>query len=267
MAITLSLRQPAEIWSQCRVVISIGTAAATAGIVLGSAVLQRAVGFGFALFAVPLMAFVLPTKSAVVVAFLTGSAISAWLTVRLRADIVWSVARRLGAGTALGAPIGVVVLRAVPAETLRLVLGITTCVAALWIIVSTRLPARDAAVLPGSSTLALGLAAGALNTSLATSGPPLVYALRRIGLHDDHFRATISAVFVVANVIGLPLLATANLITSVDVHLAAACLVPCALGTGVGAQLGARMNSAHFIWAADLLLLATGVLTITRALA
>jgi hypothetical protein len=38
--------------------------------VFAASAVQRAVGFGFALFAVPLMAFVVPTKSAVVIVFL-----------------------------------------------------------------------------------------------------------------------------------------------------------------------------------------------------
>jgi uncharacterized membrane protein YfcA len=247
-------------------VITADTVAATAAIVFGSAVVQRAVGFGFALFAVPAEAFVLPTKSAVVVVFLAGSVISLWLTVRLRAEVTWSVARTLGAGTAIGAPLGVVILDVVPAKALRLILGVTTCMAALWVIGSARLATRRDRVASQLSTLGLGLVGGVLNTSLSTSGPPLVFALRRRGFHSDRFRATISAVFVVANVVGLPLLAVAGLIRRADVELAATALLPCAVGMLLGARLGARMSHAHFTWAVDLLLLATGALTIARAL-
>lgn len=246
--------------------IDISTVTATVAISFASAVLQRTVGFGFALFAVPLMAFVLPTKSAVVVVFLAGSTLSVWLAVRLRAEIVWPAARSLGVGTILGAPLGVVILRGVSAGTLRLILGVTICVAALWVIVSARWATREEARLSPSSTVALGVVGGVLNTSVATSGPPLVFALRQTGLHGDGFRATISAVFVVANLIGLPLLAVAGLITAFDLQLAAVSLIPCALGMGVGALVGARLSSGHFTWAVDMLLLATGIITIIRAL-
>src|SRR5579872_4016431 len=211
------------------------------------------------------MAFVLPTKSAVVVVFLAGCVISTWLSFRLRAEVVWPAARVLGVGTAVGAPVGVVVLAVVSAAALRVVLGLTTCVAALWIITSARWATREASP-SRSSTVALGLAGGVLNTALSTSGPPLVFALRRAGFHGDRFRATISAVFVVANVIGLPALAVAGLITAVDLELAATSLVPCVIGMVIGARLGALMSTAHFTWAVDVLLLATGALTITRAL-
>jgi uncharacterized membrane protein YfcA len=243
-----------------------GTVAAIAGIVFFSAVLQRAVGFGFALLAVPLATFVVPTKSAVVIVFLSGWVTSLWLAVRLRHWIEWSTARRLAIGCVVGAPAGVVILSVVPPTALRFVLGVTTCLAALWIIVSSRVFRRERVVVHGATTFALGLVSGVINTSLATSGPPLVYALRRSGLRDDRFRATISLVFVYSNVIGLPLLIAAGLVTSFDINVAATALVPCILGMAAGSLLGAVMRSTHFVWAVDVLLLATGVLTITKAL-
>ena len=69
------------------------------------------------------------------------------------------------------------------------------------------------------TTVSVGFISGVLSTSLATNGPPLVYELRRTGFHGDRFRATISAVFLFSNLIGLPLLALAGLITSCDLTL------------------------------------------------
>jgi hypothetical protein len=138
--------------------------------------------------------------------------------------------------------------------------------AALWIIVSPRLFRRETVVGHGATTFALGLVSGVINTSLATSGPPLVYVLRRSGLRDDRFRATISVVFVFSNVIGLPLLIAAGLVTSFDIKVAATSLVPCILGMAAGSLVGAVMRSTHFVWAVDGLLLATGVLTMAKAL-
>lgn len=44
-----------------------------------------------------------------------------------------------------------------------------------------------------------------------------------------------------------------------------ASLVSCVIGIGLGSLICARMQAAHFIWAVDLLLLATGAMTIARA--
>jgi uncharacterized membrane protein YfcA len=107
---------------------------------------------------------------------------------------------------------------------------------------------------------------GVLNTALATNGPPLVYELRRSGFSDDRFRATISSVFLISNITGLPLLAAAGLVSAYDVKYAAVSLLPCALGIGAGSWIGGRMATEHFVVAVDVLLLATGLLTIVKAL-
>lgn len=246
--------------------ISVGTVAAIAGIVFIAAALQRAVGFGFALLAVPLMAFVVPTKSAVVIVFLNGTVTCAWIALRLRRRIEWPTTRRLGLGAIVGAPIGVIILSVISATTLRLALGVTTCLAAVWIVVSSRLVRPEPVVPHRSTTFAMGFASGVINTSLATNGPPLVYELRRTGFHDDRFRATISAVFLLSNLIGLPLLALAGLISAFDLGLAASSLVPCVAGIVVGSRISSRMEPSHFAWAVDILLMVTGLLTISKAI-
>ena len=246
--------------------ISVGTVAAVAGIVFVAAALQRAVGFGFALLAVPLLAFVVPTKSAVVIVFLNGTVTCAWLTVHLRRQIEWPTTRRLGLGAIVGAPIGVIILSVISATALRIALGATTCLAAIWIIISSRRINPQPAVPHPSTTFTMGFVSGVINTSLAANGPPLVYELRRTGFHDDRFRATISSVFLLSNLIGLPLLAVAGLITRFDVALAASSLVPCLAGIVVGSRISSRMEPSHFAWAVDLLLLTTGLLTIAKAI-
>jgi uncharacterized membrane protein YfcA len=246
--------------------ISLGTAIEVALIVFVAAALQRAVGFGFALLAVPLTAFVVPTKSAVVIVFLTGAITSIWLATRMVHRIEWRTTRRLGAGAVVGAPVGVVILSLVSPGTLRLVLGVTTSMAAIWIIVSSRRGGARPVEHKRSTTFGLGVASGVLNTSLATSGPPLVYELRRTGFHGDRFRATISAVFVISNLIGLPLLAIAGLITAYDLALAASSILPCIAGFLLGSRIARRLSPARFAWAVDLLLLATGLVTIAKVI-
>lgn len=245
--------------------ITTGSVCAVAGIVFASAVLQRAVGFGFALLAVPLLAFVVPTKSAVVIVFLNGTLTCAWLTLRLHRDAEWSTVRQLGAGALVGAPVGVVVLRVISAETLRLVLGVTIVTAATWIIAQTRV-GRARPAPRRLTTFTNGVVSGVLNTALATNGPPLVYELRRQGFSDDRFRATIASVFLISNVIGLPLLAAAGLVSAYDVEYAAVSLLPCVLGIAAGSWIGGRMATGHFVVAVDVLLLATGILTVVKAL-
>ncbi len=240
------------------------TFAAVSVIVLAAAAVQRTVGFGSALLAVPLMTLVVPTKSAVVITFLIGTATSTWVCLNLSPHVEWRTTKQLGLGTIIGAPIGVLILSLVSARALRLALGVGVCAATAGIIVSARRSRRPATP-SASRTLVVGVASGVLSTSIATNGPPLVYELRRTGFTDDRFRATISVAFIISDLIGLPLLAVAGLISAFDVVLAAAALVPCVIGIRLGSWFSGRMRTHHFILAADLLLLATGAMTITRA--
>lgn len=246
---------------------TLAAVAAVSAIVFLASVLQRTVGFGFALLAVPLLTFAVPAKTAVVITFLDGAATSAWVLYHRRRRVDPEATRRLGIGAVLGAPIGVVILRVISPGGLRLVVGITTCVAAAWIIGSSRRRAAVPARAPRWRTVSLGFVSGVLSTSVATNGPPVVYELRRRDLHGDAFRATVSAVFVIADVVGIPLLASAGLITVHTLVLAGISLVPCVAGIAVGAWISGRMEPSHFVWAADVLLLVTGVATVVRALA
>ena len=246
---------------------TLSTVAAVCGIVFVASVLQRTVGFGFALLAVPLLTFAVPAKSAVVIALIDGTATGMWMLLHLRRQVEPEATRRLGIGAVLGAPVGVLVLLVIAPDALRLVVGITTCVAAVWIIGSSRSGGVDVAPAPRWRTVSLGFVSGLLSTSVATNGPPVVYELRRRGLHGDRFRATVSAVFLIADLVGIPLLAGAGLITSSVLVLSAISLVPCVAGIAVGSWVSRQMEPAHFVWAADLLLLVTGVATIARALA
>jgi len=240
--------------------------AAVCAIVFGASVLQRTVGFGFALLAVPLLTFAVAPKSAVVIALLDGTATSAWIAVDLRRAIVPEATRRLGLGVLLGVPLGAVVLRAISPDALQALVGVTTCLAAVWIIVSSRLGGTGPDRAPRWRTVTLGFASGVLATSVATSGPPVVYELRRRGLDGDAFRATATAVLFIGDLFGIPALAVAGLLPGSTVLLAAISLVPCAVGIGAGAWISARLEASHFVWAADLLLLATGIATVVRAL-
>ena len=246
---------------------TVSTIAAVCGIVFVASVLQRTVGFGFALLAVPLLTFAVPAKAAVVIALINGTVTSTWMLIHLHHRVEPEATRRLGIGAVLGAPVAVLVLRVIAPDSLRLLVGVTTCVAAVWIIGSSRLGRAEVDAAPRLANRDAGIVSGVSSTSVATNGPPVVYELRRRGLYGDVFRATMSAVLLVADVVGIPLLAGAGLVTSTILVLSVISLVPCVAGIAVGSWISRQMEPAHFVWAADLLLLVTGLATIVRALA
>jgi len=238
---------------------------AVAAIVLISALLQAALGFGFALIAVPLLVLVIAPKTAVICVFLLGSVASV-LTLRAAKDEVnVAEAKRLSIGAVLAMPLGVVLLIGAPSVVLRLILGFVTIAAALWMLFGHEAPIDDPVSRPALGYVA-GAISGVLNTSLSTNGPPLVVYLRHRGLSPQAFRSTISVVFTVSNLVGLVFLAVGGAIHR-DAVVLALLAGPCnVVGWLVGNAWSKRIAPHHFDRIVDVALLTSGTVVLIRAL-
>ena len=115
------------------------------------------------------------------------------------------------------------------------------------------------------ATYAVGAVSGVLNTALATNGPPLVLYLRARGLAVSAFRGTISAVFVVSDVVGLAILAGQRGDPRRRRPLLRAHPRARRRRLGVGSATASRLRHHHFVRMVDLLLLVSGVLAIAKA--
>jgi uncharacterized membrane protein YfcA len=240
------------------------TLVAVAGIVMVSALLQAALGFGFALIAVPLLMVVIAPKTAVVCVFFLGSA-SSILTLRAaRTAVNVGEARRLSIGAVLAMPLGVVLLLSASSSLLRLLLGIVTMAAALWMLFGHGEASETATAGPGLAYLA-GAVSGLLNTSLSTNGPPLVLYLRHRGLSPQAFRSTISVVFTVSNVVGLIFLGIGGALHRPALVLALLTAPFNLLGWLIGNRVATRLAPHHFDRAVDVALLVTGIVVLVRA--
>lgn len=166
--------------------------------VLVAATAQYTAGFGFALLGVPLMALAIDTRDAVIIAVWLGLVTSTVQAMEGRHEIDRPVARRLILGSLIGIPIGSTVFVVVPERVLTAVLGVS-------VVVATALLARGVVIVTarrGPEWVA-GIVSGALASSLSTNGPPLVAVLQARRYSIVQFRATINAVFAVANVVTL----------------------------------------------------------------
>ncbi len=244
--------------------ISLWAVVAVAAIVLLSAVLQAALGFGFALIAVPLLMLVLPPKTAVICVFLLASVASVLTLRAARAEVKVAEARRLSIGAVAAMPLGVVLLLSAPSLVLRLMLGLVTIAAALWMLFGHEAPLEG-----HQPSAALGYVTGAisgvLNTSLSTNGPPLVVYLRHRGLGPEAFRSTISVVFTVSNLVGLIMLGVGGAIHRDAVVLALVSGPFNIVGWALGNALAKRLAPHHFDRVVDVALLLSGVVVLLRA--
>jgi uncharacterized protein len=165
----------------------------------GATLLRSALGFGEALIAVPLLAFVLPVRVAAPVAVLISITVAAvvvaqdWQHVHVRSAV------HLVLSTLAGIPLGLLLLRGVPEPIVNGVLGVLVAGFAGY-----ALRRRGSYELTDDRLAWLfGLSAGVLGGAYGMNGPPLVVygALRRWS--PEHFRATLQGYFLPASMMGM----------------------------------------------------------------
>jgi uncharacterized membrane protein YfcA len=161
--------------------------------------IRSAFGFGEALIAVPLLAFLLPVKEAAPVAVLVSITVAAVVVAQDWRDVHVRSATRLVLSTLPGIPLGLLLLREAPELLVKAGLGLVVAGFAM-------------SALRGGSSYELtndrlawlfGLSAGVLGGAYGMNGPPLVMygALRRWS--PEQFRATLQGYFLPASLVGM----------------------------------------------------------------
>src|SRR3954466_2563211 len=165
----------------------------------GATLLRSALGFGEALIAVPLLAFVLPVKVAAPIAVLVSITVAAVVVAQDWRHVHVESAVRLVLSTLIGIPLGLVVLRSVSEPVVKGILGVLVAGFAV-----SALRSRGSYELTDDRLACVfGVGAGVLGAAYGMNGPPLVMygALRRWS--PEHFRATLQGYFLPASVIGM----------------------------------------------------------------
>jgi uncharacterized protein len=158
-------------------------------------------GFGEALVAVPLLAFVLPLTVATPLAVLLSVTVALVIVVQDHQSIRLSSAAWLLAATLLGLPVGLLLLRAGHPAGLKAALG-TLILGFSVVSLSGRVPSHPRFEARGWLLL-FGFAAGVLGGAFGMNGPALAIcgAMRR--WTPQEFRATLQAYFLPASLLGL----------------------------------------------------------------
>ncbi len=236
-------------------------------IVVGVAVftasfMQIVAGFGFALLSVPLMTLAIEPKVAVVVSSLTGIFVTTWQAVHSRADSDKLLVRRMTIAAYVGMPLGLLVFVTVDDNVLRFLLGVAVLVAVVLLAMRINLHRAGPRLDYGA-----GFISGVLNTSLSTNGPPLVFALQARQLPAVEFRATISTVFALSNILGLTLFIASGNVTRVGLTAAGVTIPAMLAGQLLGYPIRKHVDGERFRWLVLVLLTGAAVSAIVNALA
>ena len=206
-----------------------------------AALVQSVGGFGFALFAVPLMALAIDMQSAVIAASIASLVNVVVLCARSYREIDKDVTKRLNIPALFGMPIGLYALVYVDEAVLKVALGVVIMLMILVLIRTTTSPKGRPMV-----DVVAGFASGILATSTSTNGPPLVFAAQLRGLTPPVFRATMSASFVLQGSVSLLLFIAAGEVTQRALLLAVTGLPLVAFGQWLGVRARPHVDGQRF---------------------
>lgn len=173
------------------------TTAEMLGVVFVASLIRSTFGFGEALVAVPLLALMMPVQQAAPLAVLLSISMAAMVVVQDWRKIHFRSAGGLLVATALGTPVGLLLLRFTPPVRIRIALAVFLllyCLFALLGRTEWKLRHESWRWLAGC-----GFVAGVLGGACGMNGPPLVIYGTLRGWTAQHFRATLQAYFLPAS--------------------------------------------------------------------
>ncbi len=224
--------------------------------------IRSALGFGEALIAVPLLAFVMPVEVAAPTAVLVSITVALIIVIQDWRKVHARSAGRLILWTMLGIPLGLLSLKALPGSMIQAILGAVVAVFSLH-----SLARRSTHELKDDRMAGLfGFAAGVLGGAYGMNGPPLaIYgSLRRWS--PQHFRATLQAYFLPASLAGMGGYWFTGLWTPAVNRFYFASLPGVLIAIFLGRAINARIRSHRFLIAVHVSLIVIGTVLLTKAL-
>jgi uncharacterized membrane protein YfcA len=175
------------------------TELAVVGVVFLATLVRSTFGFGEALVAVPLLAFIIPVEIAVPLATLLSITVAGLILIQDWRKVHVRSAWWLVIPTLLGIPLGLRILIKVQASQVKIALAAIIIAFSAYSLFSRRklhLPDDRLAWL-------FGFGAGLLGGAYGMNGPPqVVYGTLR-GWTPEHFRATLQGYFLPASIVGM----------------------------------------------------------------
>lgn len=231
-----------------------------AGVIFASGVIQGATGFGFAVFAVPLLLFTQGAHDTVIVATVLGIVACIWVAVVRRHHLDWSLLKAWTTGTVIGLPPGLALFGVLPQHVLTTIAGIGLATLAVMIIAAPRRPVAE----PGWLRIVAGVPAGVLAATVAMPGPPVALYSAWVRCPKSTFQATSAGFGGLASLLALCGYAVTGNIHGGHLHVALTLVPPLAAGVALGLTLHGRISQKWFEQITLLLIVVLAVSLLTR---
>jgi uncharacterized protein len=206
-------------------------------VVLIAAIVRGFSGFGFSLLTIIALSLVLPPATIVPAMFMLEIAAGVHLLPGIWRDVHWRAISVLFVAVTLAMPLGVYALATLPADGMKIALSIVVMVAAGLLLAGYRLTRMPTT----AETVATGVAAGLLNGAFGIGGPPIIIFFLGSPLALAAGRASMIAIFLGMDLVGLPLLWLFGILGRESLVLFAVMLPVLVLGIGIGNRLVGRL--------------------------
>jgi uncharacterized membrane protein YfcA len=230
-------------------------------VAFGAGILRGYTGFGFALAAVPALTLIIDPADMVPVVTLITLVGGLQLVIQVWRQADWSSVWLLLAGAALGLPFGVAMLRDLPADLMRVFIGLVVLIAVLLLwrgFTFNSAPSK-------ARRLVLGMLSGLLNGSTSMGGPPVIIFFLASPGGAAVGRASLLVYFFLLSWVTLGAAAVGGLVT-IHVLLLAVLLLPAmSLGNWVGAHLFTKSTASTYRRVALIVLAGVAAVAIARA--
>jgi uncharacterized protein len=224
-------------------------------------VIRSAFGFGEALVAVPLLALMTPVEVAAPVAVLVSITVALIAVVQDWREIQVRSAGWLVLSTAVGIPLGLLLLKRVDEPIVKGILAVVIIAFSMHSLLSGKKREWKS----DRFTWAFGFTAGVLGGAYGMNGPPLVVYGSLRGWSPQQFRATLQGYFLPASVIGMCGYWVAGLWTPAVSRFYLLALPGVLMATFLGRVINRQMSARRFLFYIHIALIVIGVILLSQA--
>jgi len=231
-------------------------------ILFSGACLQGLTGFGYSLFSLPLLAFLMPVSSAVPLLCLTSIFLNLLVYLRARKSLDFRRILPLLVSGAVALPAGIWALKTADESTLKIIIGILVTLSSLIYLSGFRVKVRRERL----AMIPVGFLSGLLNGATTFSGPPVILFFANQKVIKHQFRASLAAYFLLLNIIAVPAFIAGGLLSGESALDTLFRFPAVVLGALLGIKLADVVSEEKFRFLALVALCFLGILSVASGL-
>ncbi|MCD4701876.1 MAG: sulfite exporter TauE/SafE family protein [Candidatus Aegiribacteria sp.] len=236
--------------------------ALSAAILFAGAFLQGLTGFGYSLFSLPLLVFLMPVSSAVPMLCLTSIFLNLSVFLKARKSLDFRRILPLLVSGVAALPAGIWLLKTSDESTLKIIIGVIVTLSSVIYLSGFRVNIKREKL----AMLPVGLLSGLLNGATTFSGPPVIlfFANQKVAKHQ--FRASLAAYFLLLNIAAIPAFFAGGLLTGEAVLNTLFLFPAVVLGVLLGIRMADVVSEKKFRFIALVALGVLGIFSVVSSL-